>query len=239
MTTVVYIYEPVKTEGEELRYSLRSLSNYQFEHNVMIVGNPPSWYKGAGVRLSRYKGNSYTRAFDVVKKLKAAIESKNVTEDFIFMYDDQYVLQPTTLEHLAPCAQAEIQKGKRIPSTGSDKYKDLLNWTFDELDIKGQVWNYETHLPRKFNKTLLKSIIDGYNLTENPRLVSSLYYNEYFDKPTYMASDMKIGFYQVTTPEKIRKEIKGKRFLNHNDGVGVKNILPVLNELFPNPSKYE
>lgn len=86
---VVYI---VRTgdDNEELRYSLRSLAN--LPHNrVWIVGHKPAWVTGVGHLPTNQAGS---RFYNSTLNLRTACESGQVSDKFIYMNDDFFVMRP-------------------------------------------------------------------------------------------------------------------------------------------------
>jgi hypothetical protein len=88
---IVYIYRHSRDDGRELRYSLRSLSNVP-HGKVFIIGDKPKWTKGiVHVPASDPHG---LKALNALHKITVACRDPRVSEDFVLMNDDFYVLKP-------------------------------------------------------------------------------------------------------------------------------------------------
>jgi hypothetical protein len=87
---VVYVVRPGE-KNEELRYSLRSLQNLP-HGKVWIAGHCPKWISDEVGRIpvvSRIRGHTHAKA-----SLRAACEHPDVSEQFVYMNDDFFVMQP-------------------------------------------------------------------------------------------------------------------------------------------------
>jgi len=233
MISLVYPYmaQLSSEQDTELELSIRSMcKNLKFDFNVVIVGDKPKWYNGDHIYANPIRGIQFTRAFDIANKLSLIVNSDLITDDFIYCYDDIYALQPISLEYfdevVAQCDENSVKLN------GSGKWNRMLQESFNRLNIE-QKWNYETHLPRKFNKQKLAKIITSYNLHKNPLLFSTLYYNEYFDKPTLMANDVKCQIYSKTSINDIDQKATGKLWLNHGQNGWNGSLKRYLINLFP------
>ena len=84
---IVYVCRP--GENEELRYSIRSISNNLKYGNLWVVGYKPSWYIGNFLPIKDIgsKFNNIKNCLEVVS------ESQEISEDFVFMNDDFFLLQ--------------------------------------------------------------------------------------------------------------------------------------------------
>src|SRR5690606_9190627 len=90
VTTVLYFVKDGE-RNEELRYSLRSLANFDHDR-VVIVGGKPSWVTG----VDFFRGNRFPGKWgNVYDNLRIACE--HVDGEFVVMNDDIFITRPTTL----------------------------------------------------------------------------------------------------------------------------------------------
>src|SRR5574338_1171546 len=156
-TTVVYPYLESLSQGQELKYSIRSLCKFlDFDFDVVIIGDKPSWYNGKHIQTNAVRGVNFARAFDIARKLEFVFESDLISDDFIWCYDDIYAVNRCGWGYFGKVIALEPRPIKPV-RMGSNKWNKMLESSFDALDID-KAWNYETHLPRMFNKTRLKWI---------------------------------------------------------------------------------
>jgi len=242
--TFVYPYMAQLAQGQELKYSIRSLCKYvKFDFDVVIVGDKPSWYNGKHIQTGQVRNINFAKAYDIAKKIKAICESDLVSNDFIYMYDDVYCVNDCQLsdfqkviamDYLAP-------NPKKTKFGGSGKWMQLLTDTRKLLQMEN-VWSYETHLPRMFNKGHLELVMNSYNLLNKPLLISTLYFNELFEKPDVVLvndNKYKAGVFQKMTTAQIEATCKGKLWMNNTENAWNSNLDRFLLSLLPNKCVYE
>ena len=100
---VVYVCRP--GENEELRYSLRSLSHIDHDE-VWVFGGWPPWVKAQTVAVPRGRG-SYASSY---ANLMAALAHPSVSERFVLMMDDVFIMWP---QELAPLHRGDISQTQR------------------------------------------------------------------------------------------------------------------------------
>lgn len=148
---VVYINRP-GDENEELRHSLRSLRNLPHDE-VWIAGYCPDWVTGVEkipVPPQRDKQAS------ALANLIAACQHPEVSDPFIVLNDDMFVMQPlqeVPLWHMGPLDRtiAEHREGSA--------YRRAMEKTRDRLrEQQTAEWRrgllcYELHIPMVIEKT--------------------------------------------------------------------------------------
>src|SRR5689334_9814543 len=93
---VIYPYK--RSPGDfELRYSLRSLENVPHDR-VIIAGDFPSCISDR-VTVVRNPRHDADRYISSTSNILAAMERADVSDNFIVMNDDIFVLKPWTGEH--------------------------------------------------------------------------------------------------------------------------------------------
>jgi hypothetical protein len=219
MTTVVIPYLHRLSSGDELKYAIRSWDKYfNDDFNIVIIGDKPDWFQGDHIPCQPIRGMTFARAFDIALKLELAIASPIISEDFIYTYDDVYLIDSCTRKDFETIRALELMpKGYHLPKA-SMTWQRLLEATVKKLPEPA--WSYETHIPRMFKKEWLGHIIKAYDLRRNALLVSTLYYNEFYEKPDVVLAehnDFKVGIYDRANTTVINKAIKGKKVLNHSE----------------------
>jgi len=242
--TFVYPYMAQLAQGQELKYSIRSLCKYvNFDFDVVIVGDKPNWYNGKHIQTGKVRGINFAKAFDINYKLKAMCESELISDDFIYLYDDVYCVNECSLEDFKKVIAMDYlaEKPKQTKQGGSSKWMQLLTDTRKLLQVK-EAWSYETHLPRMFNKKHLAMVMDSYNIFNKPLLISTLYFNELFDKPDVVLvneNKYKAGIFQKMTTAQIAKACEGKLWMNNTENAWGSGLDNFLLSLLPNKCEYE
>jgi len=230
-------------QWEELRYSMRSLKNLNADIEVFVFGDDPGWFSGHVnfVPLARICDNP---PLDIVNKLKAVINHPDITDDFIWMNDDIYFINPVELWEVfmlkAMNNLADLNlKAKNL------WYRNLIKTKEKLIELKLSTWNYSTHLPFVYNKGKMKELIKVFDLENNSFLITTLYHNYCFPKTMPLLlngklDDIKIAAYKKEfNYERMKHFFLYKKFFNHSmQGFG-KNVVKLLTETFPEPSIYE
>lgn len=185
----VYFVRP--GDNEELRYSLRSIHNLTGVRKVWIVGSCPEWCKPDGYIHVDQVGNT---KWDRVKNMYYGVcENPEISDDFILMNDDFFILRPTEVK---PCYRSSLYKhivenelkfGFRVNSYA----RELLGCLAVLKGAGAPVKSYELHIPIVFNKKKLLTILKKYPEVHATR---SLYYN------LYELGGKRMDDVKVTTP---------------------------------------
>ncbi len=171
----------------EFRYSLRSAEkNLQFD-NLYIIGVKPTFIsdKAIHIPITDNAGHKYK---NVARKIKFITQKGLISEDFIYMNDDFFVLK----------------KVRNYPYFYNKKISDWVeNYPFDRGKYYHNIVElhrhfpdgkfFEVHCPIVYNKAMLKRVIDKYNL-EITIMLRSYYCNEYLDElsPVRKTKDYKV-----------------------------------------------
>ena len=171
----------------ELDYSIRSVrKNFQGDARCFVVGDDPGLdaiHLKAPPLVTHDPINKEPVNLDLLNKMEAIIDSHKVNEEFILMYDDIFILKPTTKEELKQeYGRCEVVNPSNYIQTrnGGRPYKKLWVSTYDyivpfRLQKGLKSYDWETHLPRFLEKKKLKWLINALNLRDIPKIPTSLY----------------------------------------------------------------
>lgn len=216
--TIIIPYTDDKRNGTELMYAIRSMvKHFRSMTGLILVGDLPRWYTGDYLP---YRDVPLRREYSMY--LKAMAGANAATGKFLYTTDDHFALQDfdDTLPnyHLGLCGSAAINKT-------SGRYKKLYaNCPAEWLD-------YDLHVPivmSKFNwpSTRLE--------TDTP--IKTTYANRAEVEGT-QGIDCK--FYNGHTYDQIKAVIGERQFFSTSPFCMNAAMLQVLNELYPDKSKYE
>ena len=156
---IVYLFKESPDQGSvELRYSLRSLKN--FNHGkVFIVGEKPDWV--INVEHVPVPQNG-TKAQNVARNIFAASETQAISENFILMNDDFFFMKHQVFTPVLPTLhwgtmRSVIQKYDERYS-GESLYVNAMKGTLELLNSRGfeEPLSYELHVPMELNKTKVR-----------------------------------------------------------------------------------
>lgn len=217
--------------GQELRYSLRSLSNVPHNKVFVVGGIMPDWVNKKEVNNIPFPQKA-SRYLNTTVNLLKACEDDRVSDDFIYFNDDFFVLEkianPTEEFNLYNGFLAEKAKGKNNnwhkAMADTAKYLSKFHRIFTPK-------NYELHTPFIFNKNKLKYILSMFTLdmTALHTCKRSIYGNLYLTDGKNMP-DCKVFSHT--------KEIKAGKFISTSDK-GFAVLEDFLKQKFSEKSKYE
>lgn len=147
-------------DGEELRFSLRSLQNIPHDM-VFFVGGCPGWAQNIIHIPMSQKGTKYK---NTTKAMIKVCNDTRVSEDFILMNDDFFILEKTTPEELNlynGTVQSNLDAQYKKYGT-ANPYMRGMEQTRDLLKNNGvpEPLCYELHIPFVFNKHKFLNMFD-------------------------------------------------------------------------------
>lgn len=155
---VVYLYRT--SYSEELKYSLRSLKNLPHD-NVYIAGDKTEFnVKHIEVQQTR------DIALNTFNQINEAVEDPEVSEDFILMHDDQFIMKP--IKHLPVYHRGQLLEVLAAYKSRRRKnyYITRMHRTYNKLLQMGisKPLCYEMHIPFVINKqkwTAIAQLVKG------------------------------------------------------------------------------
>jgi hypothetical protein len=163
--------------------------NLQFEHQIVIVGDNPKRDDVLHIDSPRISHGEYKRRYgqrlksqrccDSIVKLQRAIDSQAVTDEFVRLYDDMFILKPVALDEL----KIQRHRGRVEPSEHKQSgWREHRRKTFHTLRSAGlTTYDFSTHGPVVFCKNKLQETIGKFDLLHQPALVETVYQNHWLD----------------------------------------------------------
>lgn len=164
MPDLVY-YVKAAEYNEELRYSLRSISENLPDASVTIVGYKPSWVSDVvrhipTVQLPRKKHENARM------NIRAALDSGAVSDPFWMLNDDMFLLRPVTelpLYDWGPVADV-LALGEKVGSVYHESMKATYQILLD-LGYENPI-SYAAHVPDLVFKAPMKWAMDHHTRTD-------------------------------------------------------------------------
>jgi hypothetical protein len=233
MTDIVIPLNNRSTQkNQELRYCLRSIEKHlSGVGNVFVVGDCPQWLTGViHIPFSEDPRNRY-RDRNIMNKMSVACIDHRVSKNFLMVHDDHFLLADYDAlafpyYHMGPMNEGHGQYGETKKNT-----KGLLSFidTFN---------NYDCHCPIVFNKQMFMrsvAVADwskcyGYCLKTLYCVMNGISGEHIADKKIRLPLNK----------GSIMNELQGRKWFSIGDRCFTKGgMMDVLNELYPNKSKYE
>lgn len=216
-------------DNEELRYSIRSvIANLETLNNIWVVGSKPDWYSGNFINVLPV-GNSFD---NVRANLKEVIANKDISEDFVLMNDDFFIVQKINSVSHYHGGLLLNRSMRHQELAGPNYYANSLMKTDKSLKQKGikEPLNYDLHVPIVFNKAKLSQTIDM------PFSIRSYYGN------TYKLGGEEIKDVKIYSHPRFKVDSSsidnGTPFMSTDDE-SFKSIHHTIKHMFPLPSQYE
>lgn len=226
-------------QNNELRYALRALErNFLDLGRVFVVGVQPHWLREAVCIpfADRHKRNKDANLID---KVLAACKA-GVSDTFVRCSDDEYVWRPCHVGEMLPYHGGELMR--RPPKFWSGGWKERLRRTADFLQSHGYpTKHFDTHIPTVTNRQLFMQAMSRSPYQRGKGFtINTLYLNQaaLIDPPMLRHEKCTLEG-SVADKEKIREALAGKLYLGFNDAGLTPALKEILEETFPEPSRYE
>ena len=248
MIDIIYPNVSEFAQWEELKYSIRSLEKnlVDVKFRLWIVGDKPSWINDQ-VRHIPVEYTEATPRIDILNKHLAVINHPDINEEYVWMNDDIYLVNKVMYADLCLTVAIDDMQSKR------SMYNEQTVWgrdnlrTLNLLQQEGlSTHNYAAHIPHLFEKSKVKSLIEKYNMLEDPIVLTQIYYNYWFNgfTPYFDSLDLKNnqGFC-INRPnpnwKAFDQQIKVKKYLNNSEAGMTEELKIRIRKLFPKQSKFE
>jgi hypothetical protein len=227
MLDVVYPYK--RSPGDfELRYSLRSLENVPHDRVIIAGDLPPIVSQSVTVvRNPRVGGDRYMSS---TSNIFAVMRGIDLSEDFIVMNDDIFVLKPWTFQHQH---RDTIDAALSDPSVKGDYHARILA-TRALLRSHGVTdpLFYGLHTPTVYNRSKLVEMMREFPMPRYKYLMRTLYHN-LFPQPSIRRDDVKVKSFGDNT-------VLPTDVLSISDNVAaITEFRNWIDDRFPRPSQYE
>lgn len=226
---VVYPYKAT-VDDAELRYSLRSLTNLP-HGDVWIVGDKPDWLTNVcHIPGNRHRHNKPRNVFD---NIRLAALHPHVSDRFVVMNDDFFILAPGRLPVEYRCSLAEhITSLRNRISPWVRSLRGAHAW----LAAQGitDPLSYELHKPFVADKAKMAEVLAG-ALEQDPLVPPqwrTVYGNYWRIGGTQAEQDCKR--YGRNGGE----QLDGARFVSSSES-SWPALRPLIEARFPTPSRYE
>lgn len=228
-------------EHYELKYCIRSLEkNLQGLRNIYIVGHKPSWITNV-IHIPADDPLPRNKDGNIINKILLACNTKELSDNFLRISDDQMILQPSGIEELQPNHSGCLSK---IQKWRSSKWLRRLKRTYEYLKERNlPTYNYDIHIPFVVNKVQFKEVWNNVDFESDiGYCINTLFFNVSFpnmENISYIWDQKCTVEKNIYPKEKIYEMLDGKRFLGYNMYGLNDHLKIVIQELFPHKSKYE
>jgi hypothetical protein len=240
----------------ELRMCLRSIEKHlKGVGNIFLVGEKPDWIKNVIHIPARDNPNNWNRARNIYDKIMAGCSTESVwylteegqdniqiqhglSDNFLFVNDDHFLLTDYEASEFPYYHRGEFNLQELHDGGNMPQYKQTLN-TFKYGFDDG--YDFDVHCPILFNRNFFKTAFSQLpeKWPEHGILIKSHYTNYCFDTSKWVpCEDLK--FSQPLMKESIYQALEDRSWFSIGDRCLKSGAMKeVLQELYPNKSKYE
>ena len=212
-------------ENAEIKQSVKLLHRHVDYDRLFIIGEEPNL--GGKYEFIPFK-DQLTRTNNVFRKIVEVCENYNISENFLYMMDDVFILKYIDIDHYPMYHSGEL---KDFPNSGS-YFKELNNTKEFLIKNNKPILNFGVHCPIVYNKKKIMEIdsfywkeVNGKNNQLNPRIL----YGNYAEGNKVFTKDCKlIRDYPM---EELKEMLKDKEWFSIGSRSYEGNIKKYLEEL--------
>jgi hypothetical protein len=222
----------------ELKYCLRSIEKHLSGYgDIFLIGHKPKWVNNIIHIPAEDEQRTWWKERNIYRKILLACEDPRVSDDFLFMNDDHFLLSRFGAKRFPYF----FDGGTESHIGREDQYGNTVKNTFDALRM--HVHHFDVHCPINYNKQMFKDL-QLFDWDRKYGYCIKTLYMHYW-RPRIMGPirgyypDLKIN--QPLPSSKIKELLTGRSWFSVGNkafdiGGGMEQVLQ---ELYPNKSKYE
>jgi hypothetical protein len=241
MDIVYLVKNNEENDSRDLRYSLRSLQNLP-EASVFLVGEKPAWAQNVThIPVDQTK----TKNENVAMNRTAAIRSEDISEDFVLMNDDFFIMKPITeIPRLNFGLMKDVLCSYRIRYPEGSDYIQRMGDLYELLKSQGfeEPLSYELHVPMQVKKSVIIRL--QHERAGKPMHQFRTYYGNHTHMGGESVEDVKIFLDHTHNPRQYVADPEGylnsQTFLSTTGGVFDRGLAgEFVRSAFPGKSRFE
>lgn len=157
-------------QNAEIKMSIKLIRRFAKFDRIFVIGENPNI---EGIEFIPFK-ETMARTRNVFRKLCEVAESSDISEDFLYMMDDVFVLKPIDIENYPMYHSGEIP----CYTVVNNYLKEILNTKEFLKQHNKPTLHYGVHCPIIYNKKKILEIdpmyweyVNKYNRELNPRIL--------------------------------------------------------------------
>lgn len=237
MTSIVIPYATGSTASRwndtELRYCLRSIERYLKGYGeIFLVGAAPRWLQNVTVIPATDHDKTYYKERNIFNKIILACQDERVTDDFLFMNDDHFLLS----EFEARAFPYYYDGNLKQHAERTDPYATTVKNTIEQIGTDLVEYS-DIHTSILYNKGRFQFWLKDIDWGKKYGYCIKTLYASTGDLADTVYPDLKITGAKSAT--EIKGLIKDRLFFSTNDNCRDGVMEAVLQELYPKKSSYE
>lgn len=225
------VYIVAKTEGTELRYSIRSMVKHLTFDRIFIIGHKPDFLQNV-IHIPKDDVYKHDRARNIYEKLLTACYS-DVSEDFISVSDDYFLL--TDFNHI-PYYYCGSLEGHLKTLSINNYYKGHVQNTYQALLKRDfPTLNFNIHAPIIYNKNKFIEVMTSFDWDIDKGYISKSLYCNSLRLEGEVMEDYKVR----NSKRKPYEIVKDWPMFSTNEYSFNFEMRELLKQLYPVASRYE
>lgn len=224
-------------DNNELRFALRSIEMHIADRGkIFIIGHRPEWIKNIVHIPAKDQPGLVNKERNIMQKISLACKHPAISQEFVFMNDDHFLLQPLTFP--MPYYYHQSLNSSVVKRTSGDGYSQSMRNTMEVLQKGGlTTYNFDIHCPIVYDKTKFLKVMKCVDWSAAyGYVIKSLYCNA-LRLPGTVDMDLKIR-HRCNCFE-LEALTYGRRVFSIDDGAVGGELTTFLFYLFPNKSRFE
>ena len=231
-----------KHDNIELRYSLRSIEKYCTNYGrIFVIGADPGFLSDKVIYIPHEDLNCCYKHTNILTNIQIAAFTTDISDNFVLQSDDHFYIKPYDFGTMPVYHKGYLKDEYEE----KDIYKASLSMTKHILErYDYPIYNCSQHCGTllnkdtiaKINRTLIYDAYQTYECAEPTCLISNVMLKEFNITPEHR-KDIKI--FDFNGREEFDSIIKDNFCFSIYDEAFDCGIEDILQELYPNKSKYE
>ena len=230
-----------KWDNNELRFTLRSIEkNAKNYGKIVIVGEKPPWIQDVlHIPFKDVFSPGKNADGNMVLKVQAAVYHPEVSDEFIYINDDELFLVPQDVTRLGWYHKGQMINFRTVTWLHGF-WRLRLHRTMRTLVEKGLTsYHYDNHLPFRMEKKKFLKCYSAFDFGDNIGYTINSMYGNFHKVQGTKITNHKLRVFGPMTREEIDRRIDRRLYLTFNDNGLNKDMVGWLKDTFPTPSKYE
>jgi hypothetical protein len=224
-------------DDNELRYLLRSIEkNFLDLGRVFVVGRKPDWLIGVE-HIPMDDVHKHNKDANLIDKVLAACRA-GVSERFVWTCDDHLFLRPIRFAEMKPLHYSDLAK---VTQWREGTWWNRLRATRDALVSRGMTaWNFDVHAPQPIVRGKFIAAAEAFDYAPPPGMtINTMYFNCAGETGISAWRHKYTAEAACNDAVKIRQGMQGKTYLCYNDAGLTDAMKQVIEEMFPQRSRFE
>lgn len=234
--SVIIPYRSGTKNITELIYALRSLeNNLKGLGEVFVCGEKITALKVLNyISVKDDKGSQFKER-NIYRKILAACNDERVSENFLFVNDDHFLLKEYDINSLPNYFKGELYESMKLTNPG---YRKSLNHTRRYLISNGKpTLDYDVHFPIIYNKKQFMDTFQGIDWNIDYGFVIKSFICNSIGVAGELMTDCKIR--EKLTYNQIKERLANRDWFSTADHAINDDMIKFLEETYPKKSKYE